>query len=194
MNDPTTNPQSPLAAKVREARALFTDKNEARAAARREHDRISEEVPRRRKQMTETAEQVRSAKVAQLLGRGTPVDIAATRKSHDDAAELLEDSEDRLQLLSEVQAELERDVVAAREELKQAETALLREVLRKRAENSTPLLRTIALEIALENELSGSVGIAAMLNQIQVRLENGDGVLKGQAAFREQLLRAEGAL
>jgi hypothetical protein len=195
----TTQTPNPLAVQARALRATLKEKAEARDSAVSERARLSAELPRLRAAHADSAYLMKKAKVGQLLARGAPTadaELADARKKHDATADLVDDVEERLALLSEVHGDLERDVVKAREDLKTVEEALLREVLRRRAEESTPLLRALVREIALSLSIEGhSVGDSGIVHEIRKRL-GGDHLLVGSDTqeLRGQLLVAEGAL
>lgn len=193
----TNTTKSTIASEALAHRAELKQKSDARDRAAREQARLSGEQPRLRQALADAADLVKKAKVAQLLASDAAADaeLADAQKTHEATRALVDDAEEKLSLLSTVRSELDAAVTTAKEHLKTTEDALLADVLRRRAEASTPMLRQIATEIQLLLSFSGTVGTEAMFYEMRRRLEeSGRPVYEEIPALRQKILSEEGAL
>lgn len=193
----TNKTSNAFAAQALAQRATLKQKSEARDRAAREQARLSGEQPRLRQALADSGDLVKKAKVAELLDPGAAADaeLADARKKHDATAALVDEVEEKLSLLSTIRAQLDQEVTTAKEQLKVTEDALVRDVLKRRAEGSTPMLRQIAAEIQLLLSFSGTVGTEAMFHEMRRRLEeSGRPVHEGNQELRQKILAEEGAL
>ncbi len=192
--------RSALAGKVHALRAVLNEKSEARRRATEARERLAAEMPRLRSVLSDASDLVKRAKVTELLKPGPQADqeVATARQRYEATMARLDDVEERVSLLAEVEKQLYAEVPLASEELKLAEAALLREVLRRRAEESRERLGEIVADIALSSYLEGTaLGDAGIMHEIRKRVGRESGLVgssEEMQALRAKLLRAEGAL